>query len=254
MATHEGVVYFIQAVESGRIKIGYSSNSGKRRLAEMSTGSPEQLEVLGEVPGDVAFERELHRRLRHSRLHGEWFELTPEVLEVLAEYEISVPDRAYARWAMRARNQTGMIEAREEELGYLRKEVSRLSYEVRRLHNKYGRFFVIAENVVDAYNMLTGTRGETNFHSKSNSTFQSAWSFSFALRALGRLAWGYSRLNGEVEATNLKESVRDALRRIHQEEPGGHLDYRSESKESSLRWLETLTQEDKDNIDEQIAA
>jgi hypothetical protein len=73
-------VYFIQAQESLRIKIGLATDPVVR-LYTLKLGSPEELILLGTVVGGGrTLERSLHKRFRASRLHGEWFTATPELM------------------------------------------------------------------------------------------------------------------------------------------------------------------------------
>jgi hypothetical protein len=58
-------VYFIKAVPSGNIKIGYSLNP-QSRMAQLQTGSFERLELLGWIHGDMALEQEIHA-IPHER-------------------------------------------------------------------------------------------------------------------------------------------------------------------------------------------
>lgn len=73
-------VYFIQAGDSGPIKIG-SSNSPTTRLSELQIGSALDLRLLRQLPGTADDERALHARFAAHRIRGEWFEPSPEVLE-----------------------------------------------------------------------------------------------------------------------------------------------------------------------------
>ena len=67
-------VYFIQAEESKRIKIGYTSNSVASRLSNLQTGSAEILSVIGVISdGGKGLERFLHSKFSDDRLHNEWF-------------------------------------------------------------------------------------------------------------------------------------------------------------------------------------
>lgn len=76
-------VYFIQAVSGGPIKIGVGSDPASRLLA-LQPGNPEQLRIAGVIRGGgYARERDLHTRFRASRLYGEWFEPTPELLTLI---------------------------------------------------------------------------------------------------------------------------------------------------------------------------
>jgi len=76
------VTYFIQSGLDGPIKIGVTTNF-PARLSGLQTSSPTPLRVLGVVPRDI--ESECHVLLRAWRLHGEWFEPTPEVLAFIRE-------------------------------------------------------------------------------------------------------------------------------------------------------------------------
>jgi hypothetical protein len=68
-----GVVYFIQAVNGGPIKIGTAIDP-KKRLASLQLSCPFRLKILATRPGGERLERSLHRRFAAYRLHGEWFE------------------------------------------------------------------------------------------------------------------------------------------------------------------------------------
>lgn len=71
----DSVVYFIR-LES-RIKIGTSTNP-KARLSELPWDTVELL-----IRGDVAEERELHRRFEKYRVQGEWFRAEPELVDYI---------------------------------------------------------------------------------------------------------------------------------------------------------------------------
>jgi hypothetical protein len=72
-------VYVIRAVDSGRLKIGYSTQV-YRRLSELRTASPERLELVCVLNTS---EKHAHRLAMDYRIHGEWFE--EEALEALEE-------------------------------------------------------------------------------------------------------------------------------------------------------------------------
>lgn len=76
------LVYFIEAVEVGLIKIGVAV-SPERRRAELSEQSPVTLNLLATTPGDIHTERMLHHRFKHLRRRGEWFEAAPELLNYI---------------------------------------------------------------------------------------------------------------------------------------------------------------------------
>lgn len=79
------MIYFVQPVGGGPVKIGYTSGPVFVRLKEMQTGSPVPLTVLGVVDGDVRAERRLHARFATSRLHGEWFAVSDDLLAVIRD-------------------------------------------------------------------------------------------------------------------------------------------------------------------------
>jgi hypothetical protein len=86
-------VYFIQAVQGGPIKIGVAEDVDAR-LSALQTGSPLPLRVLAILPSSGRYgEAQLHQRFAATRLHGEWFEATPELLAFIAE-----PGEVATRW------------------------------------------------------------------------------------------------------------------------------------------------------------
>jgi hypothetical protein len=75
-------VYFIENVETGRIKVGFTTGSVNLRLSTLQTGSDCQLRLLGAVESDHekgTEELQLHRRFSRWHHRGEWF--TREILE-----------------------------------------------------------------------------------------------------------------------------------------------------------------------------
>lgn len=72
-------VYFIGG-DVGAIKIGRSRRP-EERLASLQCGSPIPLRILAVAPGSPNLEWYYHTVQFHKfRLHGEWFERSPEVL------------------------------------------------------------------------------------------------------------------------------------------------------------------------------
>jgi len=78
-------VYFIQADEDGPIKIGFTAGDPQSRLAQLQTGNPVALKLLGAIRGDTAKERELHAALAEWRLQGEWFKPHATVLDTVRQ-------------------------------------------------------------------------------------------------------------------------------------------------------------------------
>lgn len=71
-------VYFIGGA-SGLIKIGISK-APLERMCALQMGSPIRLRFLALVHGDVATERDYHRRFARFREYGEWFKRVPTIL------------------------------------------------------------------------------------------------------------------------------------------------------------------------------
>ena len=78
------MIYFVQNLENKTIKIGISVDP-IARLKSLQNGNAHRLALLGAVRGDLKDERALHRRFKVSRLKGEWFRETPELLAAIAE-------------------------------------------------------------------------------------------------------------------------------------------------------------------------
>jgi hypothetical protein len=75
-AAYEGnIVYFIQAVDGGPIKIGHAVNP-IARLRELQTAHHKELRILAVMDGGIAKEKEIHDIFADSRVRGEWFKGT----------------------------------------------------------------------------------------------------------------------------------------------------------------------------------
>lgn len=95
-------VYAIRA-SNGLIKIGISINP-KKRLATLRTSSPVELELLGTWETAASSEKILHKILADSRVHGEWFNPTPTVMEVataIQNGQTEALDRLVKLWQAR---------------------------------------------------------------------------------------------------------------------------------------------------------
>src|SRR3977135_2565981 len=77
-------IYFVTVSSSNRTKIGYSADVGKR-LALLSTGSPQAYILDVVYPGTRADESALHRRFKAYRLKGEWFGESTEIAKYIHE-------------------------------------------------------------------------------------------------------------------------------------------------------------------------
>jgi hypothetical protein len=74
---YEGVCYFIGG-EGGPVKIGCTTDVD-RRLRDLRQSSPVPLKLLASTHGGQSRETAYHFVFGAHRLHGEWFERTPEL-------------------------------------------------------------------------------------------------------------------------------------------------------------------------------
>lgn len=77
------LVYFIRPVgELGPVKIG-CSKWPEKRVKALLIWSPIELEIAASAPGIHAHERILHYRFADQHKHGEWFDYSPELGELI---------------------------------------------------------------------------------------------------------------------------------------------------------------------------
>jgi excisionase family DNA binding protein len=76
------MIYFIRC--GSAIKIGYTSNSAEKRLADLQPANPCPLTLLCVVDGSTSDEAALHRTFSHLLIHGEWYAATEELLQFIA--------------------------------------------------------------------------------------------------------------------------------------------------------------------------
>lgn len=79
-------LYFIQAGESGPVKIGISETP-LRRMANMQVGNHERLRLIAVARVPIDAESDLHARLFEHHVHGEWFRPATAVIEIAQAYE-----------------------------------------------------------------------------------------------------------------------------------------------------------------------
>lgn len=77
-----GWVYFFHDEREGLIKIGYTANV-ERRLRQIENARRSRLIVLGACRGTFADEQTLHDQFSATRIDGEWFRETPELLALI---------------------------------------------------------------------------------------------------------------------------------------------------------------------------
>jgi len=77
-------VYFIEAVGLQRIKIGVSTNVGRRRR-QLECSSPAKLVLIGCISGTTITERYLHLAFRAWRVNREWFDFAADLQRIVYE-------------------------------------------------------------------------------------------------------------------------------------------------------------------------
>lgn len=74
---------------SGLVKIGFTKHMGKR-LSQYKTSTPEGIEIVHELPGDLDLEATLHLQFADKRDAGEWFRLTDDEIAAIPGIKASV--------------------------------------------------------------------------------------------------------------------------------------------------------------------
>lgn len=106
----EYFVYFIQAGDSGPIKIGFTNNV-ERRLSGLQTGCANPLNIIAKLPfkskaAASRYERELHDQFSPYRLTGEWFSkrILARLSEARCEVVIDVEEKSIFDYVREKRN------------------------------------------------------------------------------------------------------------------------------------------------------
>jgi hypothetical protein len=87
--THGGnrlnFVYFIEAEQVNRIKIGICNGLADSRLAALQCGSPVKLNLLLQISGGRKMEKRLHRKFSKFSSHGEWFDFSDSIRDFISK-------------------------------------------------------------------------------------------------------------------------------------------------------------------------
>lgn len=75
-------IYFVICKATGAVKIGRADNV-KNRLSSLQISTPNELAVLGYFRAPAVFEGVLHTIFASSRLRGEWFSITDDLLDLV---------------------------------------------------------------------------------------------------------------------------------------------------------------------------
>ena len=85
-----GVVYFIHEKDKfDRFKIGFSTDL-KKRLSELQVGNPDLLVVYKTINASESVEHELHDYFASYHIRGEWFSVTPDMINCICKKYIYV--------------------------------------------------------------------------------------------------------------------------------------------------------------------
>lgn len=77
----EGIVYLIGNRENNTLKIGFTSNDVRMRLATFQVSCAHQLEILKTKKGNLQDERELLERFKEFNIRREWFTWNNSIIE-----------------------------------------------------------------------------------------------------------------------------------------------------------------------------
>jgi hypothetical protein len=80
--TIDRTVYFISNASGTAIKIGVTTDLPKRLLS-LRIANPEELSVVATLPAMWCTEQIVHRYFSTSRIRGEWFRPTEDILEFI---------------------------------------------------------------------------------------------------------------------------------------------------------------------------
>lgn len=78
-----GTIYFV--IVHKYIKIGFAKNDLESRLNQIQTGCPYPMYLVGTCRAHHAVEKQMHQKFAHLRVRGEWFYLSKELGEYIAE-------------------------------------------------------------------------------------------------------------------------------------------------------------------------
>lgn len=84
-------LYAMRAVGTPLVKVGYSADPA-RRVREIQSLAPQPLEIIGTIRDcDHRTEAAVHRRLRHWRRRGEWFDLDAATAQFVKDLGWDIP-------------------------------------------------------------------------------------------------------------------------------------------------------------------
>ena len=125
------MIYFIQAGKDGPIKIGYShsDNGVKSRLSALQTSNHSNLFLLKITKGNLDYEKRLHLMFDDSRLRGEWFSPTVDLLNFIEKGKKRVVLEIYRNTTFLGEEDVSMLTEKQiNEMINVRKEYGLTCY------------------------------------------------------------------------------------------------------------------------------
>mgnify|MGYP000940126279 CR=1 FL=1 len=78
-------VYFIEAIGTGLVKIGYAADTSVR-IPTLISGTPFPLTLLFVLPGGKSDELQYHRQFGHHHHYNEWFRMEGDLADFIAAH------------------------------------------------------------------------------------------------------------------------------------------------------------------------
>ena len=91
-----GVIYFLEAPEVSRVKIGFTAiRFPWMRISTHRISSPVELGPMWIMRGSFDDEHRLHARFAKDRRHGEWFSLSKDISDFIENNckQVRIPPR-----------------------------------------------------------------------------------------------------------------------------------------------------------------
>lgn len=100
MPTSGRMIYIVQSLAGGPVKVGYTRDRAalRQRLIKLQMGSPEKLAVLSVHDGDRKHEKACHDLMAPRRRSGEWFDVTHEQAQVVIACVLKVDVGVIHAW------------------------------------------------------------------------------------------------------------------------------------------------------------
>ena len=96
------MIYFIQVENNGPIKIGFTANQINQRLQSLQTSSPNKLDILGCIDGEIDREKLIHEKFKEYHIRNEWFIPAKEIIRYIisnsiepTDFETEYPDSSF---------------------------------------------------------------------------------------------------------------------------------------------------------------